>query len=174
MGYVRYKQIEVLLSQYAVLRGLVDNLKIEVNRIQRGSKTRQFTEDEILYSMAVGNHSLSDTPAAYASPGDKETRIILAKDKIMDEMINNNINDINVIGETLDMLTDGLMSLPVEDRKILVGKYTENKTWKQLSMELCIERDPLIKKRRSAIERLQKILRVTDEQYDYCMERIED
>lgn len=175
LEYIGYSQIENLLSQYTALRALLDNLKIETNRIYREHKTGQYTEDDILYSMAVGNHVLTDMPAAYgASPGDKELRIIHAKDKLMAEMMGDNLNDINVIGETLDMLTGALMMLPAEDRRILTGKYCENMTWKQIAIELCAERETLIKKRRAAIERLQTVLRVTADQYDHCIKMIED
>jgi DNA-directed RNA polymerase specialized sigma subunit len=174
MEYIKYPQIEELLKKYPSLKALLNNLQIELEKLWRYRRNSEISEEDILYSLAIGNRTLSDMPhVASHSPGDKELGIIEQKDRIINkEYVFALIADINEIGEVVEKITTSLRSLPADRQKILTLFYCEGKTWKDIANEMKIGRDTAKENRKEAISQIQTILRVTWEQYEYCLSKV--
>ena len=173
MDYIKYIQVEELLRKYPQLKSLLQNLQLELEQFVRTGVTDTISEDDILYSLSIGNRVLSDMPQIFPLPGEKMTNIIEAKDRIMENrVIKDLIKDINVMGEVVEKVANALKSLPSEKYAIITQFYCEKKTWKQLADDIKLEDKPLKARRREAIYQIASVLRVTREQYEFCMDYV--
>jgi len=170
MDYINYLQVEELLRKYPQLKSLLQNLQLELEKFCRTGITDTLSEEDILYSLAIGNRILSDMPQIFPLPGEKMTNIIEVKDRIIqNEVIKDLIKIINTIGEVVEKVANALKYLPVDSQSVVFQFYCERKTWKQLIDKLNEEQNPLKKRRKEAIYQIVSVLRVTKEQYEFCM-----
>jgi len=134
MGYIGYQQTKELFLQVPYLRALQDSLQADLNRVMG----MDALEADALYSIAVGNHVLSDTPRPPAGlPSDATSRLAVTyEDKflgqkraagreIRQEMLN--------VGTVIDKFEISYRTIPKKQRQMLEAKYWENATWKEIS-----------------------------------------
>jgi len=173
LNYIGYVQLEELLRHYLQLKALLKNLQFELEKLWQDGKNDTLSEDDILYSLSIGNRVLNDMPHATPSPGEKLTGIIQAKDRIIEkEVIKEYILVINTIGEVIEKTTAALKSLPTEKQTIVTAFYFEGMTWGQISIEMHLERDALKERRKESLDKMLKVLRITRENYDFCMGKV--
>ena len=174
MTYITYPQAEELLKSYRKLKSYLKILQIELERLYYEGKNDDINPDDILYSLAIGNRVMTDMPHAMPSPGDKMTNIILAKDRINNEEIRNLIQIILTIGEVVEKTTSALTCLTTQERQIIEFRYFEDMPWKEniKTTKIYIEERHARQIRRESIEKILPLLRVTPEQFEFCMERV--
>lgn len=174
MTYIVYPQIEELLKSYPKLKAYLKNLQIELERLYHEGANDNIKPDDILYSLAIGNRIMTDMPHAMPSPGDKMTNIIFSKDRIINDEMKNLMQKINTIGEVVEKTASALNCLTTQERQIIELRYFENMPWKDVlrKAENCLEVLQGKRIRRSAIEKMQPLLRVTPEQFKFCIERV--
>lgn len=174
MNYIGYKQAEELLKKLPLLKALLSNMQIELRRWWGTGQNGTFNEKDILYSLAIGNKVLSDMPRSTRAPGDKELNIILAKDRIIEEEIKGLINSINTIGEVVEKTGSALRGLPAEQQEILLQFFCEDRTWGEIAKKMYMERDALKERKYKAINKILPILRITHQQFEFCMNEIQE
>lgn len=188
-GYINYAQIEALLKALPMLKTLLGSLQIELNKLHRQGKARPdnpITEDEILEALTVGNRTLSDMPRSYSTFDDKVNKVIAQKDKIMEEITGSRddlaylkrdlIKDIHAIAEVVEKVDTAISNLTPNQQYILEWVYkegTSRKTWKDIAQDLNTYKLIVQKDRRAAIEKMEKVLRITVESYTYVMGKID-
>lgn len=188
-NFINYAQIEALLKALPTLKTLLSSLQIELKSLYRMSKTgaaNQITDEEILEAIALGSYELTDMPRSASSPGDKVNNIIIAKDKIMAEIEEGKddlaylkkqlVNDIHVIYEITEKMDIAISNLTPNQQYILHWVYkegTSRKTWKDIVQDLNSHRQMVQDDRRAAIEKMEKVLRITVESYTYVMGKID-
>jgi len=174
MSYIGYTQVEDLLRKYYLLKALLYNLQIELRKIWKTGNNDTISEEDILYSLAIGNKVLSDMPhAGSRASGDKELGIILTKDRIIGEDIREMFNAVDTIGEVVEKTTSALKGIPAEQSQILTEFYCQRKTWKDIATTMNMERDTLKERRRESIDTILKVLRITPEQWEFCLRKLE-
>ena len=174
MPYIGYSDVEALLRDYRSLKSLLYNHQIELQRIWRDPQNSDINENDILYSLTIGNKVLSDMPHITRSPGDKEISIIDRKDKMIQGEIRDKIQTINTIGEVIEKLESAMRSLSLEKQAIITDFYFEGWTWGEIAGKMASERDALRDRRKDAIRQIVSIIRVTKEQFAFCVNKLEE
>lgn len=177
MNNIGYHQVETLLRKYPLLKSLLYNLQVELRQLWLTGKNDTISEEDILCSLAIGNKVLSDMPRASSrAPGDKELNIILTKDKIISEDIRGMVAAINTIGEVVEKTASALNGLNSRERTILEQIYLDKQPWKEVLSKSSYYLTELRGKqiRSEAIRKILPILRITQEQFDFCMNEIQE
>ena len=167
--YIGYKEAEKLLGKYKALKALLTSLQIELERIYFNQPTEGLREEDVLYALYFARE-LSDMPRSAPNPGDKMTNVILSKDRIMQvEYPQELINSIKIVGEVAMKITVALTALSAEERRIIELRDIDCSDWKVLEESMSLERRRLGEIRKVAIEKMLPIMRVTIEQYEFCV-----
>ena len=85
------------------------------------------------------------------------------------------VNDIHVIYEIIEKMDIAISNLTPNQQYILHWVYkegTSRKTWKDIVQDLNSHRQMVQDDRRAAIEKMEKVLRITVESYTYVMGKI--
>lgn len=173
--YIKYPQAEELLKSYPKLKSYLKILQIELERLFREGKTEDINPDDILYSLAIGNRILSDMPHATSSPEDKMINVIIAKDRIINnEIMKELMQTLNTIGEVVEKTTSALTCLTSQEWQIISDKYFKKRTWKETlrSNAVYVDERQARRIRQNSIEKMLPLLRITMEQFEFCMERV--
>ncbi len=177
MSYIGYSQTEILLKKYPLLKSLLANLQIELRKFWETGQSDTLNEEDIMYSLSIGNKVLSDMPhAGSRAPGDKELGIILTKDRIIEEGLRDLVTAINTIGEVVEKIDNAMSGLNPQERQIIELRHFTDLPWKAILREIgyLIEERQAKRIRREAIEKMVKVLRITPEQFDFCMGEIQE
>jgi hypothetical protein len=183
MDYISYPQIEDLLRKLPTLKALLNNLYIEFNKtlMLHDSNQESFTESEILYTCYIGNHIYSDMPHAMPTPGDKMINAIMKKDKMIEEgpgegykqILKYLMESINIVGEVVEKTTAALTCVTDIERTVIELRYFQDQQWKEVSEGAKVESPSKAGQiRKEALEKMLKVLRITWEQYDFCMDKM--
>lgn len=174
--YIDSKQLSNLLNKFLHLKALLRNIQLEfeslVVKTDKPNPEGAITEEEILYTMAVGNRVLTDMPHSQPEPGDKMTNIIIRKDKIMQALPHELMQIIQTLGEVVEKITVALNGLPDKERTIIEMRDIQHGDWKEITEKLALGSDRLGQIRKEALEDMTKTARVSFEQYDFCVERL--
>lgn len=180
MTYIGYPQTEELLQKRTKLRTFLSGSVIELRTKYVQGSEFMGSKEEILYALAVCNHVLSDMPfGGHQNPGDKVVGILASYEQnIAEEYVatmKEIVNEITIVGAVVDTLQKALYELSQEEQDLLRTKYQEKKTWKEIANSLDITEGNAKRKRAQAIESmLAGKLKITLEQYQFCMDKIKD
>lgn len=112
-------------------------------------------------------------PRSAPNPGDKMTNVIVAKDRIMQvEYPNELVQAKYIVGEVVSKIAGALTCLNPEELQVIELYNFQNADWKIVEDTMCKERKRLGQIRKEAIEKMLPILRITPEQYDFCIGRV--
>ena len=192
MTNIGYTQVVDLLKKYTTLKAswkawYLEYIK-EVVRLNANPEEGLFSEEEILYTQFIGNHILSDMPHGAPNPGDKILNVILAKDKIMEESIEEKISltlralkkPLDVVGNVIVRIDFAMERLSAQERDIIEKFYFQDMTWKTVlaSKEYCVDVRGAQMVRKEAVIKIVKQLQdpkalVTMEDFEFCMRELE-
>ena len=175
MSYITYLQTEDLLRKHPMLKALLANLQVELSTVYAAGIDWAGSEEEILYSLSIGNRVLTDMPFVNSpTPGNKETGIIAVdtREREYRRTIKDIMAEINIIGPAVEQITYALKCLTIDEQELLQDSYWQNKTLKQLRAKCCLGTTQVKENRRKAIYKLVKVLRITQEQYQFCVEML--
>ena len=174
MNYIGYVQLEELLKHYLQLKALLKNLQFELEKLWQDGKNDSLSEEDIMYSLFIGNRVLNDMPHAAPSPGEKLTGIIQAKDRIIEhEVIKEYILVINTIGEVVEKTTAALKGVGKKEYQVIEARYFEGKRFKEVADDAnCDSPGQAGQIRKEALDKMLKVLRITRESYDFCMGKV--
>jgi len=174
LTYITYPQTEELLKCYPKLKSYLKNLQLELERLFREGKNDDIDPDEIMYSLSIGNRVVNDMPHAMPTPGDKMTNIVITKDRIIEEEMRNRMTDINTIGEVVEKISNTLECLTTQEKQIIEFKYFESMVWKDIlkTTKAFVEERQAKQQRRVAIEKMLPLLRITTEQFEFCIRKV--
>jgi|GEM_PF-2105519 len=192
MTNIGYTQVVDLLKKYTTLKAswkawYLEYIK-EVVRLNANPEEGLFSEEEILYTQFIGNHILSDMPHGAPNPGDKLLNVILTKDKIMEESIEEKISltlralkkPLDVVGNVIVRIDFAMERLSAQERDIIEKFYFQDMTWKTVlaSKEYCVDVRGAQMVRKEAVIKIVKQLQdpkalVTMEDFEFCMRELE-
>ena len=130
--YIDYKHLSILLSKFLQLKALLRNLQLEfeglTTKTDASNAEGAITEDEILYTLSIGNRILTDMPHSQPEPGAKMTNIIIRKDILAQTLPRELMQVIYTIGEVVEKMTVALNGLT----KVKIGKKSQRSLrWEQ-------------------------------------------
>lgn len=164
--FIGYHETEELLVLYPQIAAILENKQLELKLVF-------VDEDTLLYTIYVGNKALSDMPISFpSSPDSKVINTINAKDRIVKEEHRKLIADINSLAIVYEKLTVALSKLPGAWHSLIVAKYHERLTWKEIEANQSITRIAGRSVKRDAIERVKDTCQVSMAQYKECMARM--
>lgn len=179
LEYINYIQTENLVKHWNTLQGIRDSLKSELNSI--GTNFHQNEIDDYVYTKVVGNKVLSDTPPSGKISDTTGNTAISYKD-ILDKDICETIECIEKEKFRVDLVSEKLeisyQRLSKTQLQILNLFYWEHKTWKETLEELKSNQQFMSKQqaqaqRRTALYKIQKISKITTENYEMVMKLVE-
>ena len=174
--YIDYKHLSILLSKFLQLKALLRNLQLEfeglTTKADASNAEGAITEDEILYTLSIGNRILTDMPHSQPEPGAKMTNIIIRKDILAQTLPRELMQVIYTIGEVVEKITVALNGLTDKERAIIERRDIQGEDWKEITEKLALGADRLGQIRRDALEKMARTTRVTFEQYEFCIERL--
>ena len=185
MNYITYSQVEELLRKVPLIQAYLKIKQREYSELVIESRTspQKITRDEILQTLSYGNHVLSDMPHSFpVHPDDKILRIIQETEEIMEleELANDYVpmlkkiqDEIKTVGIVENWIYNALMILPKVQRVILTDFYCKDKEWKSILNKLKIEITTAKRTRRKAIRKMLEAPKITQRQYQLCMEKLE-
>ena len=189
---IGYSQVEALLKKYTALKASWKAWYLEyiqeATKLNNNPEDGLFTEEEILLTQFIGNHVLSDMPHGTPNPGDKLLNVILAKDKIMEESLEEKVSltlkglktPILKVGRVITRIDFAMESLSVQEQDIIQKFYFKNMTWGEIlnTQEHYIEKNSCKRVRQKGIEKIVQQLQdpkalVTMGDYEFCMGELE-
>jgi len=193
MTNIGYTQVVDLLKKYTTLRAswkawYLEYMK-EAIKLNANPEEGLFSEEEILYTQFIGNHILSDMPHGAPNPGDKLLNVILAKDKIMEESLEEKVSltlrglkkSLDVVGNVIVRIDFALESLSAQERAFIEGFYFSGMPWKTVlkAEDYYIEEKRASEIRKEAVLKIVSQLQdpkalVTMGDYDFCMSEIQE
>lgn len=172
MYYIGYKELDRLLYKFPQIEASVQNLRIELNKLNTDGMDKELQND-ILYSLYIGNHELSDMPHGSSSPGDKLLRAILAKDRIIKEFYPRDLADMAIImADAVYKIEIVLKCLTAQEIQIIELKYFCGKEWREIEPIVFLAPDRLGQIKRYAVEKMANALHMEPEQYEFCMKYV--
>jgi hypothetical protein len=191
MTNITYAQVETLLKKYTTLKASWKawhlSYMTKATEIMANPEEGLFTEEEILLTQFIGNHILSDMPHGSPNPGDKLINVILAKDKIMEEALEEKINltlkglkaPIIRVGTVIMRIDFAMECLSVQERVFIEKFYFKDMPWKAIleSTEYYIEEKRAREVKRGAVLKIVSQLQdpkalVTMEDFEFCMKEL--
>ena len=176
MELIRYLQAEELLKTHTVFKALLESLKIE---LQSSLNKENFESDnDTISTMSLGSKGYDLVPPQKLSSltSDKTGNIACTytnrRIKDQESIIEEIKNDIMQIEEVLLKLDIGIKSLNSRRQEVVKKFYIENLTWKEVCKSMNLEKRYLQNERRKGIECLIKVSRITVEQYQSAMNKI--
>ena len=180
MTYIAYPQAEELLKKLPRLRTLLSGLENELRTLYVQGIDFTGSKEEILYSLVVCNHVLSDMPfGGHANPGDKINSIIADYEGNMARELRDTGKEINdeiiLVSGVIKLMQDAVSNLSTEERDILKDKYWENKTWGDMAIKWSTDEGTVKYRRKRAIEKMVEggQLKITMEQFDFCVKQLD-
>lgn len=169
MFFIGYKQLDKLLYKIPQLKAKVENLRIELAKLDKKGMDQNL-QDDILYSLYVGNHELTDMPHGFSNPGDKLLRAIQAKDRIIKELYPRDLADMCIImADAINKVEITLKLLSDQEKEIVNLRYFRVKEWKEISEILCSDPSWLGDVRKKAVEKMAEALFMQTDQWEFCM-----
>jgi hypothetical protein len=191
MNNITYAQVETLLKKYTTLKASWKAWYLEyiqeATKLNNNPEDGLFTEEEILLTQFIGNHVLSDMPHGTPNPGDKLLNVILAKDKIMEESLEEKVSltlkglkaPILKVGRVITRIDFAMESLSVQERSFVEKFYFDGIPWKAVleSTGYYIEEKRAMEIRQEAVIKIVQQLQdpkalVTLEDYEFCMKEL--
>lgn len=171
--YIGYKETDKLLCKYPQLKAQIANLQIELAKLKTDGKCYAIPEEELIKTLALGNRIMSDMPHSAPGAGDKMTRILLLKDRIIREDYPQELKEtIDVFGDTVERIDTALQCVDSEESLIVNLKCIQGKRWQDISEVVGLSPDRLGQIKKQATEKIAASLCLPWEQYDFCMERV--
>jgi len=185
-------QVVTLLKKYTTLRAswkawYLEYMK-EAIKLNADPEEGLFSEEEILYTQFIGNHILSDMPHGAPNPGDKLLNVILAKDKIMEESLEEKVSltlrglkkSLDVVGNVIVRIDFAMESLSAQERDIIEKFYFRDRIWAEIlnAQERYVDRSSCKRVRHEGINKIVNQLQdpkalVTMEDFEFCMRELE-
>ncbi len=157
---VRKTEMEFLLTNFRLINAVLLNLWEELRNFD-------LSEDEVLDGLLLGNRILySDEPLVQVtpSPGGRMTSIMQNYREIADarnnEVTREIANEILIIGEVIEKLTNSLDGLTENQRYIIQSIFFDAKAIKAIAAKLGIKAETARKERDNALEMLVAICRI--------------
>jgi hypothetical protein len=172
-------ELKTLLAKYPMLKSLLGNLQIELQTVcTRGKEGMLGNKADILYALSLGNRVMTDMPGCAPSPGAKDTNIIANYKKIVDaeygNLIRELILEITNIGDVVEKITVGLKCLTEEQLTCVTEFYFRKRTWQQICDKLRMSKRNVKYLNEEGINELHPVVRISKEQYKYCMEQLKE
>ena len=84
------------------------------------------------------------------------------------------MTDINTIGEVVEKISNTLEYLTTQEKQIIEFKYFESMVWKDIlkTTKAFVEERQAKQQRRVAIEKMLPLLRITTEQFEFCIRKV--
>jgi len=177
--YITYNQTENLVKHWNTLQGIRESLKMEV--VSFTTNINQNELDDYIYTKMIGNKVLSDTPPSGKISDTTGNTAISYKDILDSEMcdtiecIGKEKFRIDLVSEKLEISYQRLTKTQLQILKLF---YWENKTWKEVLEEMKINHQFISKQqaqlqRRNALSKIQKISKITTDNYNFVMDLVE-
>lgn len=181
--YISYIQTEKLFQAWPLIQGIKESIEKELEKVEQMQSIEEKEEAEYIYTKIVGNKELSDMPKPLGTVSDTTGNIAVAdirkiirkdiqetRDRLLEEKFYIEMVD--------DKLNIAFKRLSRVQQRVLTLFYHENKTWAEVLDDLKQDKYFLSKhqaqiKRRHALEKIQRISKITVEMYDYVMKLLE-
>lgn len=173
MNYIGYKELDKLLYKLPQLRAKVQNLRIELAKLQTEGMEQEL-QDDILYSLYIGNRELTDMPhGSSPNPVDKLLRAIQRKDRIAEELYPRDLVDMCIVlADAVNKIEIALQCLEDREKFIIELKFFHGKEFKEISEIVLLNPSKCGDAKKIALEKIAGVLHMEAEQYSYCMEQV--
>ncbi len=172
MNYIGYKELDKLLYKLPQLRAKVQNLRIEIAKLQTEGMDEEL-QDVILYSLFIGNHEYSDRVQCSTVPGDKLLKAIERKDRIVEELYPQDLADMCIVlADAVNKIEIALECLDDQESEVVQLKYFHGKEFKEISEVMFLKPDWLGQIKKMAVEKMANALHMEPEQYEFCIKYV--
>lgn len=179
MDFIRYHETEQLYEAWPYLQDLLENLSLDIMAAK--AKGSMGTADEYIYTMVIGNKVLSDMPPtgrlsdSTENVAEKYRKVMACDRKKVNSEIGSDIVEVSIVISKLEIAYRRLAFI---QRKVLELYYWEDHTWKEIAEILKEDKiyysiRHIQDKRRTAIEKMTSILKITVETYGRVMKMVE-
>lgn len=177
--YISYIQTENLIKNWPTIQGIKESLALEIKAL--GNEINSDELDDYIYSQAVGNKVLTDTPPS-GKISDTTCNVAASYQQVMKRDYSETYESIKREKFCIDLVDDKLnvafrRLLPLQE-KIIKLFYWDKKTWAEV-MEILMKEKHFISKdqaqmsRRNSIEKIQKISKITVDMYEFVIKLVE-
>lgn len=170
--YIGYKEVDKLLYKYPSLKALLHSIQVELERIYMELPPAELSEEDVLHAIYFARE-LSDMPHAAPSPGAKELNAILEKDRVMKlEWPRQLMEEKLIIGEVVAKISGALAVLSLDAKNVIDLYYWQRKRWNEIQDMIGLSPSRLGGIRQDSVNKMMPVLRVTVEQYEFCIGRV--
>lgn len=174
MGYIGYKQVESLIGSLPLLEGLLESLHVDLKAVVQIDAI----EAEAVYNAAVGVRPYTDMPGTPYNVSDTTSKIAISyKTTLIGEKMCEKKKirmDILLIDSVVEKISISRKKLTKRQSDILKSFYIELMTWNEISASCHIERRTAQLERERAIRKVAKIAHITEDDYKYIMEMLNE
>ncbi len=166
MQYIRCQDVEFLLKNYRLLKGLFQSLRLEIRRTRGGINKDDYIESMVfkktqpgdikIYSKGKTSDKTGNTALSYEQQAKKETDRLLKE--LKDELL--------LLDTTIGKIEISYKMLPEELQQIIKLRYYENLTSYQVEYKLLLSKYQVNERRKQALKQMQITSRITINDYN--------
>lgn len=174
LSYIGIQEAENLIRTYKPMLALLESLQLDLTKLYLDGMME--SEDDVIYSLSMGNRRLDGMPLPPIGKSDKTGNIAIAyrhaianANRGKMRAITREIIDISAVVEKVDI---GFHAMTTLQRGILEDLYVEGFSWASVCRNRGVNEWEGKRLRRKSLEVMAKTSRITMEEYGAMQEKL--
>lgn len=170
MDYVRCQEAEQLLELYPDMRGMIENVKLQMQNLLESS---DISDDDIL-SLATKHSNAEDINVhSQGVVSDRTAKIAIEYESVLIDEKKAALKELRgellLLEVTVNKIDVALSTLLVIQKDILIARHFEKLVFAEIAGKLLISASAAKQKRIEGLERFSRISRITIDEYEQIM-----